>query len=74
MNQHKDVLTRMVVYIRRGVKDTSMSGSSNALIASFHGQLAKAHVCSNNVGVHQLSHHWLQTHAAMEPFILSAHR
>ncbi|GJZ04854.1 lipoxygenase 1, chloroplastic [Tanacetum coccineum] len=37
-------------------------------------QLAKAHVCSNDAGVHQLSHHWLRTHAAMEPFILSAHR
>ncbi|GJU59463.1 linoleate 13S-lipoxygenase 3-1, chloroplastic-like protein [Tanacetum coccineum] len=32
-------------------------------------QLAKAHVCSNDAGVHQLSHH-----TAMEPFILSAHR
>nr|GEY91013.1 retrovirus-related Pol polyprotein from transposon TNT 1-94 [Tanacetum cinerariifolium] len=29
-------------------------------------QLAKAHVCSNDAGVHQLSHHWLRTHAAME--------
>ncbi|XP_023734299.1 lipoxygenase 1, chloroplastic [Lactuca sativa] len=37
-------------------------------------QLAKAHVCSNDAGVHQLANHWLRTHAAMEPFILSAHR
>ncbi|GJV99382.1 lipoxygenase 1, chloroplastic [Tanacetum coccineum] len=37
-------------------------------------QLAKAHVYSNDAGFHQLSHHWLRTHAAMEPFILSAHR
>lgn len=37
-------------------------------------QLAKAHVCSNDAGVHQLVHHWLRTHAAMEPFILAAHR
>ncbi|GKC57562.1 linoleate 13S-lipoxygenase 3-1, chloroplastic-like protein [Tanacetum coccineum] len=36
--------------------------------------LDEPHVCSNDAGVHQLSHHWLQTHAAMEPFILSAHR
>jgi lipoxygenase len=36
--------------------------------------LAKAHVCSNDAGVHQLAHHWLRTHASMEPFILSAHR
>ncbi|GKB42603.1 linoleate 13S-lipoxygenase 3-1, chloroplastic, partial [Tanacetum coccineum] len=34
-------------------------------------QLAKAHVCSNDARVHQLSHHWLRTHAAMEPFITS---
>ncbi|KAL5822354.1 hypothetical protein ACOSQ4_020254 [Xanthoceras sorbifolium] len=37
-------------------------------------QLAKAHVCSNDAGVHQLSNHWLRTHACMEPFILAAHR
>ncbi|KAE8728617.1 Lipoxygenase 4 [Hibiscus syriacus] len=37
-------------------------------------QLAKAHVCSNDAGVHQLVNHWLRTHACMEPFILSAHR
>ncbi|KAK7277039.1 hypothetical protein RIF29_18188 [Crotalaria pallida] len=37
-------------------------------------QLAKAHVCANDAGVHQLVNHWLRTHACMEPFILSAHR
>lgn len=37
-------------------------------------QLAKAHVCSNDAGVHQLVNHWLRTHACMEPFILAAHR
>lgn len=37
-------------------------------------QLAKAHVCSNDAGVHQLVHHWLRTHASLEPFILAAHR
>ncbi|GJY98477.1 lipoxygenase 3, chloroplastic-like protein [Tanacetum coccineum] len=26
-------------------------------------QLAKAHVCSNDAGVHQLIHHWLRVHA-----------
>ncbi|KAI7753940.1 hypothetical protein M8C21_033140 [Ambrosia artemisiifolia] len=36
--------------------------------------LAKAHVCSNDAGVHQLVNHWLRTHATMEPFILAAHR
>ncbi|KAI4329075.1 hypothetical protein L6164_021377 [Bauhinia variegata] len=37
-------------------------------------QLAKAHVCANDAGVHQLVNHWLRTHACMEPFILAAHR
>ncbi|KAI9160225.1 hypothetical protein LWI28_006310 [Acer negundo] len=37
-------------------------------------QLAKAHVCSNDAGVHQLANHWLRTHACLEPFILAAHR
>ncbi|URE48430.1 hypothetical protein MUK42_07522 [Musa troglodytarum] len=36
--------------------------------------LGKAHVCSNDAGVHQLVNHWLRTHASMEPFILAAHR
>ncbi|KAK7302790.1 hypothetical protein RJT34_13686 [Clitoria ternatea] len=37
-------------------------------------QIGKAHVCSNDAGVHQLVHHWLRTHACMEPFIIGAHR
>ncbi|CAI9114426.1 OLC1v1015145C1 [Oldenlandia corymbosa var. corymbosa] len=37
-------------------------------------QLAKAHVCANDAGVHQLVNHWLRTHASVEPFILAAHR
>ncbi|KAH9602547.1 hypothetical protein KSS87_020897 [Heliosperma pusillum] len=37
-------------------------------------QIAKAHVCANDAGVHQLVQHWLRTHATLEPFILSAHR
>ncbi|KAL1313404.1 hypothetical protein HN51_039960 [Arachis hypogaea] len=37
-------------------------------------QLAKAHVCANDSGAHQLVNHWLRTHACMEPFILAAHR
>ncbi|KAF9615081.1 hypothetical protein IFM89_021652 [Coptis chinensis] len=37
-------------------------------------QLAKAHVCANDAGVHQLVNHWLRTHACLEPFILAAHR
>nr|XP_043625324.1 lipoxygenase 3, chloroplastic-like [Erigeron canadensis] len=37
-------------------------------------QLGKAHVCSNDAGVHQLVNHWLRTHACMEPFIIATHR
>ncbi|VFQ61721.1 unnamed protein product [Cuscuta campestris] len=37
-------------------------------------QIGKAHVWANDASVHQLVHHWLRTHAAMEVFILSAHR
>ncbi|PKI74263.1 hypothetical protein CRG98_005320 [Punica granatum] len=42
--------------------------------ANWIWQLAKAHVSSNDAGVHQLVNHWLRTHACMEPFILAAHR
>ncbi|XP_021899735.1 lipoxygenase 6, chloroplastic [Carica papaya] len=35
---------------------------------------AKAHVCSNDAGVHQLVNHWLRTHACMEPYIIATHR
>ncbi|MFQ6644472.1 hypothetical protein Gotur_018373 [Gossypium turneri] len=37
-------------------------------------QLAKAHVCSNDSGAHELIQHWLRTHACMEPFIIAARR
>ncbi|KAJ0461047.1 putative linoleate 13S-lipoxygenase [Helianthus annuus] len=37
-------------------------------------RLGKAHVCSNDNGVHQLVHHWLRVHACMEPFIIATHR
>ncbi|KAG8365933.1 hypothetical protein BUALT_Bualt17G0023500 [Buddleja alternifolia] len=36
--------------------------------------LAKAHVCSNDAGVHQLVNHWLKTHACMESYIIATHR
>lgn len=35
---------------------------------------AKAHVCSNDNGVHQLVNHWLRTHACMESYIIATHR
>ncbi|XP_057818016.2 linoleate 13S-lipoxygenase 3-1, chloroplastic isoform X2 [Cryptomeria japonica] len=37
-------------------------------------KLAKAHVASNDAGIHQLVNHWLRTHACMEPYIIAAHR
>ncbi|PIA51289.1 hypothetical protein AQUCO_01100255v1 [Aquilegia coerulea] len=37
-------------------------------------KLAKAHVCSNDAGVHQLVNHWLRTHACMEAYTIATHR
>ncbi|KAF7123652.1 hypothetical protein RHSIM_Rhsim12G0104700 [Rhododendron simsii] len=37
-------------------------------------KLAKAHVCLNDSGVHQLVNHWLRTHACMESYIIATHR
>lgn len=37
-------------------------------------KLSKAHVCSNDAGIHQLVNHFLRTHACMEPYIIATHR
>ncbi|XP_057776930.1 lipoxygenase 6, chloroplastic [Salvia miltiorrhiza] len=42
--------------------------------SSWIWKLAKAHVCSNDAGVHQLMNHWLKTHACTEPYIIATHR
>ncbi|GJW32474.1 linoleate 13S-lipoxygenase 3-1, chloroplastic-like protein, partial [Tanacetum coccineum] len=87
-------MTNPVELMCRGVKETSMSVSSNFLIANFHGQEAIKSKGGRSADCFHLG--WpmrkdtnffcqqeaanlttiseLQTHAAMEPFILSAHR
>ncbi|XP_057842728.1 linoleate 13S-lipoxygenase 3-1, chloroplastic [Cryptomeria japonica] len=47
---------------------------ANDSISHWLWQLAKAHVCSNDAGVHQLVNHWLRTHACTEPYVIAAHR
>ncbi|KAI4381046.1 hypothetical protein MLD38_007163 [Melastoma candidum] len=47
---------------------------SNHSTDSWLWKIAKAHVLAHDSGYHELVSHWLRTHCAMEPFIISANR
>eukprot|EP00252_Welwitschia_mirabilis_P019926 TRINITY_DN4743_c0_g1_i1.p1 TRINITY_DN4743_c0_g1~~TRINITY_DN4743_c0_g1_i1.p1 ORF type:complete len:585 (+),score=61.44 TRINITY_DN4743_c0_g1_i1:296-2050(+) len=57
-----------------GSKSKRVMTPPNDATTNWLWQLAKAHVCANDAGIHQLKHHWLRTHACMEPYFLAAHR
>ncbi|KAL3632074.1 hypothetical protein CASFOL_025058 [Castilleja foliolosa] len=76
-----DLGTLKPIAIELSLPETSPSSPSKRVVTPpvdattyWMWQLAKAHICSNDAGVHQLVNHWLRTHATMEPFILAAHR
>ncbi|XP_055825594.1 linoleate 13S-lipoxygenase 3-1, chloroplastic [Solanum dulcamara] len=76
-----DVGTLKPIAIELSLPQTGPSSRSKRVVTppvcatgNWMWQLAKAHVCSNDAGVHQLVNHWLSTHACLEPFILAAHR
>ncbi|CAL1354896.1 unnamed protein product [Linum trigynum] len=67
--------------IELSLPPTSSSGGSKRVYTRGHDatshwlwKLAKAHVCTNDSGVHQLVSHWLRTHACMEPYIIATNR
>uniref|UniRef100_A0A0D6QUV2 Lipoxygenase n=1 Tax=Araucaria cunninghamii TaxID=56994 RepID=A0A0D6QUV2_ARACU len=57
-----------------GSRSKQVFTPSNDATTYWLWQLAKAHVCSNDAGAHQLVNHWLRTHACMEPYVIAAHR
>ncbi|KAJ0929280.1 putative linoleate 13S-lipoxygenase [Helianthus annuus] len=87
LDGHKTYATRTIFYLNESgtlkpvAIELSLPRQSKRVVtppidatSNWTWLLAKAHVCSNDAGVHQLVNHWLRTHATMEPFILSAHR
>ncbi|KAG6426736.1 hypothetical protein SASPL_110966 [Salvia splendens] len=69
------------IVIELSLPPTSSSPRNKKIYTHGHGatsswmwKLAKAHVCSNDAGVHQLVNHWLRTHACTEPYIIATHR
>ncbi|KAK6796049.1 hypothetical protein RDI58_009504 [Solanum bulbocastanum] len=76
-----DVGTLKPIAIELSLPQTGPSSRSKRVVTppvcatgNWTWQIAKAHVCANDAGVHQLVNHWLRTHACLEPFILAAHR
>ncbi|KAE9454197.1 hypothetical protein C3L33_13889, partial [Rhododendron williamsianum] len=69
------------IAIELSLPPTSSSPGNKRVYTHGHGntthwiwKLAKAHVCSNDAGVHQLVNHWLRTHACMESYIIATNR
>lgn len=69
------------IIIELSLPPTIPGGQSKRVFTNGHDstsywlwKLAKAHVASNDAGIHQLVNHWLRTHACTEPYIIAAHR
>ncbi|KAL7610480.1 lipoxygenase 6, chloroplastic [Lactuca sativa] len=76
-----NVLRPIAIELSLPPTPSSSSSSNKRLFRPGHDatahwlwNLAKAHVCSNDAGIHQLVNHWLRTHACMEPYIIATHR
>ena len=70
-----------MLYLEFNLPPTIPGGQSKLVFTHGHDsnlywlwKLVKAHVVSNDVGIHQLVNHWLWTHACAEPYIIAAHR